>query len=385
MAEQRIDVHAEPLEVLRARTSEKWTAYPSDVLPLFVAEMDYPLADPIIRTLVNRVRASDTGYVGDPGPLPAAFAHFAATTWGWRVDPERVRTTTDVSVAIVETLRLAIAPGDGVVITPPVYPPFFDLVPEAGGVVVEVPLVDDAGVWSLDLDALERAFVAGAKAFLLCNPHNPLGLVHPREQLAAVADLAAKYGVTVVSDEIHGPFAHSGVEFVPFLTVSDAARQWGVSVTSASKTWNLAGTKCALLVAAGATTDAMLARLPEEVGFRTSLLGLHASVAAFAEGEPWRQGALRSIEASRDLLGTLLAEHLPEVGYRLPRASYLAWLDLRNLHWGDDPGSRALDTARVALNRGIDFGTQGAGFVRLNFACSPEVLTEAVTRLAAAL
>jgi cystathionine beta-lyase len=411
---QRIDVHAEPLSALRKRTSEKWTVYPDDVLPLFVAEMDYPLADPIVRTLVDRVRASDTGYVGSPGPLAGAFAAFAASTWDWTVEPERVRTTTDVSVAIVETLRLAIRPGDRVVITPPVYPPFFDLVPEAGGVVVEVPLlndgpsaspgaaaragsaadrgsaadqgrsVDGAGAWSLDLEALEAAFASGVRAFLLCNPHNPLGLVHSREQLAALARIAAKYGVMVVSDEIHGPLTHSGVDFVPFLTVSDEAREWGVAVTSASKTWNLAGTKCALIVAGSATTDAMLARLPEEVGFRTSLLGLHASVAAFTEGEPWRQGTLHALQTSRDLLTALLAEHLPEVRFRAPSASYLAWLDFRELGWGDDPAAHALEKARVALNRGLDFGTQGAGFARLNFACSPEVLTEAVTRLAAA-
>jgi cystathionine beta-lyase len=389
MAEQRIDVHAESLSTLRARTSEKWTAYPNDVLPLFVAEMDYPLADPIVRTLVDRVRASDTGYVGSPGPLPEAFAHFAAATWGWQVDPGYVRTTTDVSVAIVETLRLAIHPGDRVVITPPVYPPFFDLIPEAGGVVVEVPLVRDASVdvagsWSLDLDALETAFASGVSAFLLCNPHNPLGLVHSQEQLTAVARLAEKYGVTVVSDEIHGPLAHSGTEYVPFLTVSDEARRWGIAVTSASKAWNLAGTKCALIVAGSTTTDSILARLPEEVGFRTSLLGLHASVAAFTEGEPWRQGVLRALETSSDLLAALLAEHLPEVRFGSPSASYLAWLDCRELGWGDDPASHALDVAKVALNSGLDFGTQGAGFVRLNFACSPDVLTEAVTRLAAA-
>jgi cystathionine beta-lyase len=390
MPEQQIDVHAEPLSALRQRTSEKWTVYPDDVLPLFVAEMDYPLADPIIRTLVERVRASDTGYVGSPGALPDAFAHFAATTWGWQVDPAHVRTTTDVSVAIVETLRLAIEPGDRVVITPPVYPPFFDLVPEAGGVVVEVPLVDAsasvdvAGSRSLDLDALESAFASGVSAFLLCNPHNPLGLVHTREQLTAVALLAEKYGVTVVSDEIHGPLAHSGAEYVPFLTVSDEARRWGVAVTSASKTWNLAGIKCALIVAGSVTTDSMLSALPEEVGFRTSLLGLHASVAAFTEGEAWRRGALRALETSRDLLAELLAEHLPEVSFRAPSASYLAWLDFRELGWGDDPAAHALETGRVALNSGLDFGTQGAGFARLNFACSPEVLTEAVTRLAAA-
>jgi cystathionine beta-lyase len=377
-------VHADPIELLRARTSEKWTTYPADVLPLFVAEMDYPLAEPIIATLIDRVRASDTGYVGSPGPLAPAFAAFAQRIWIWQVDPARIRTTTDVSVAIVETLRLAVSPGDRVVITPPVYPPFFDLVPEAGGVVVEVPLVDDAAAWSLDLDALEREFAAGARAFLLCNPHNPLGLVHTRDQLESVAALALRYGVTVVSDEIHGPLVHSDAEFVPFISVSDAAREVGVAVTSASKAFNLAGLKCALMVAASGRTAALLDRLPEEVGFRTSLLGLHASVAAFEHGGDWLTGAQRAIESNRALLATLLADHLPEVRFRTPQASYLAWLDCRELGWGDDPAVHALDSARVALNRGLDFGSQGAGFARLNFACSPEVLTEAVQRLAAA-
>jgi len=406
---QQLEVHAEPLAILRARTSEKWTAHPADVLPLFVAEMDYPLAAPIITALVERVRASDTGYVGSPGPLAPAFVAFAQRKWGWEIDPQRIHTTTDVSVAIVETLRLAIKPGDAVVITPPVYPPFFDLVPEAGGVVVEVPLADgadeadgdsadtdadadggadtdggDRGTWSLDLAALETQFAAGARAFLLCNPHNPLGLVHTRAQLEAVAALALKYGVTVVSDEIHGPLAHSDAEFVPFLSVSDAAREVGVAVTSASKAFNLAGTKCALMITASNRGDALLARLPAEVAFRTSLLGLHANVAAFTDGDAWLAGALRAIESNRQLLATLLAEKLPGVRFRMPRASYLAWLDCRDLNWGDDPAAHALDVARVALSPGQDFGTQGRGFMRLNFACSPEVLTEAVDRLAAA-
>ena len=383
MAFSLTDVHADPLHVLRTRTSEKWTSYPNDVLPLFVAEMDYPLAAPIIDALVKRVRASDTGYVGSPGPLAPAFAAFAERRWGWQVDPTRIRTSTDVSVAIVETLRLAIAPGDPVVITPPVYPPFFDLVPEAGGTVVEVPLRDTGDAWQLDLAGLDRAFAAGARAFLLCNPHNPLGLVHSRAELEAVADLAARYDVAVVSDEIHGPLVHSDAEFVPFFTVSDAAREMGVVVSSASKAFNLAGTKCAVMVTASERGEAMLARLPDEVGFRTSLLGLHANVAAFTESDEWLGGALRSIESNRHLLASLLAEKLPEIGYRMPRASYLAWLDFRGLDWGDEPAVRALVSARVALSSGPDFGTQGRGFARLNFACSPEVLTEAIDRLAA--
>ena len=372
-------VTADPLPLLRARTSEKWTAFPPEVLPLFVAEMDYPLAPVVAQAIVDRVRASDTGYVASPGPLAPAFAAYADRTWGWAVDPAAVRTATDVSVAIAESLRVALSPGDAVVITPPVYPPFFDLVPEAGGAVAEVPLVD----YRLDLEGLERAFAAGAKAFLLCNPHNPLGLVHSAEELRAVASLADKYGVVVVSDEIHGPLAHAGVTFTPYLSVSDAARDNGITVTSASKAWNLAGVKCALLVTGGGRMQRLLSALPEEVGFRTSLLGLHASVAAFEHGASWLEGAVAAIEDSSALLTALLAEHLPLVTYAPPSASYLAWLDFRAAGWGDDPSVRAL-AGGVALNPGPTFGVQGAGFARLNLACSAEVLTEAVERLARA-
>jgi cystathionine beta-lyase len=378
------EVRAEPLTSLRRRTSEKWVRYPADVLPLFVAEMDYPLAPVVAEAMAERIRLSDTGYVASPLPVGEAFAGFASRRWGWDVVPASVRTSTDVSVCIVETLRAAIQPGDGVVINPPVYPPFFHLVTEAGGSVVEVPLLDDGARYELDLAGIEVAFAAGARALLLCNPQNPLGVVHSAESLAALAELAERYDVSIVSDEIHGLLTHSTATFTPFLSVSDAAREHGIAVTSASKAFNLAGVKCALMVAASDRALALLDGMSEEVLWRTSLLGLHASVAAFTRGEAWLDGTIAALEASKLLLGQLLEAELPNVGFRPPDATYLAWLDFRILEWGDDPSIRTLD-ARVALNPGPDFGTQGQGFARLNFACSPEVLTEAVRRLAAVL
>jgi cystathionine beta-lyase len=376
-----IEVKADTLAALRGRTSEKWITYPRDVLPLFVAEMDYPLAPVIQAVLIDRVRASDTGYVASPLPVGDAFAGFAARRWNWQVDPTGVRTTTDVSVGIVETLRRAITPGAGVVITPPVYPPFFDMVAEAGGTVVEVPVLDEGTSYELDLEGIEAAFVAGASAILISNPHNPLGLVHSRESLEALAELAARFEVTVVSDEVHAPLTHSTATFTPFLSVSDAARDWGVTVTSASKAFNLAGVKCALMVAASERALALLDGMSVEVGWRTSILGLHATVAAFARGDEWLDGAIAAIEANRQLLTHMLAIKLPGVWYREPQAGYLAWLDFRPLEWGDDPSIRALE-AKVALNPGPSFGAQGRGFARLNFACAPEVLMEAIARLA---
>ncbi|MDP9028259.1 MAG: aminotransferase class I/II-fold pyridoxal phosphate-dependent enzyme [Actinomycetota bacterium] len=379
-------VHAEPLETLRLRTSEKWRAYPDDVLPLFVAEMDYPLAPGISRVLHERIAASDSGYVGSPGELPAAFSDFAAERWGWRPSLGGIRTTTDVSVAIVETLRQVMRPGDGVVMTTPVYPPFRDLIEEVGGVVVDVPLLaapDRPSGYALDLPGLEAAFAGGARAMLLCHPHNPLGLIHPAAELAAIAESAARHRVTVVSDEIHSPLVHVGESFTPFLSISDAAREWGVTVTSASKGFNLAGFKCALMIAESPRTVALLDAMSFEVGGRTSILGLHASVTGFREDVEWLDGTIAAIEESGALLGELLAAKLPGVGYRPPRAGYLAWLDFRGLGWGDDPSARILTDAKVALVTGLAFGPSGAGHARLNLACSPEVLREAIERIAA--
>ena len=380
-----MDVFADPLSLLRERTSMKWRSFPADVLPLFVAESDFPLAEPVADALIAAVRRSDTGYVAPVNGLAGAFAGFAGRRWGWPVDPEQVSTTTDVSVAIVETLRMLIRPGDRVVITPPVYPPFFDLVPEAAGQVVSVPLLNGRTGWTLDLDGLERAFQNDVRAVLLSNPHNPVGHPHTVEDLTALAALATRYGVTVVSDEVHAPLTYADAVFTPYLTVSAEAADHGVCVTSASKAWNLAGLKCAVIVTAGERMRAALAPLPREVSWRTSQFGLIAGIAAYTHGESWLDGSIAALDTNRRLLTALLDAELPGVGYRPPDAGYLAWLDLRSLGWGDDPALVALEQARVALSPGPMFGEPGRGFARLNFGCSPDVLAEAVSRLAAAL
>ncbi len=377
-------MHADPMSLLRQRSSMKWRAFPEDVLPLFVAETDYPLAPPIQDALTAAIRNSDTGYAPPTSELPDAFTAFAAARWGWTVDPAQVWTTTDVGVAIVETLRRVTKPGDGVIINPPVYFPFFDLVAESGARVVEVPLSGGLGDgWSLDLAGIEEAFRSGARAFLLCNPHNPVGRAHSVEELRAVAELAAKYGATVVSDEIHGPLTYPDSQFTPFLSVSDAAREIGVCVTAASKAWNLAGLKCAIMVTAGGPNQTIVGTMPDEVYWRTSLLGLKASVAAYRDSVQWLDGIIASLDANRRLFTTLLADHLPEVKYRMPEATYLAWLDFTALSWGDDPAAHILEHAKLALSNGPPFGEQGRGFARLNLACAPDTLTEAVTRMAA--
>ncbi|WP_349814832.1 aminotransferase class I/II-fold pyridoxal phosphate-dependent enzyme [Curtobacterium sp. MCJR17_043] len=332
----------DPVGTLRGvRTSIKWTRYAPDVLPLFVAEMDHEVAPEIRQALVERVQQSDLGYLDGPGPLAPAFAAFARDRWGWDVDPARVYLATDVSVGIVETLRLALPDGGRVAITPPVYPPFFELVEEARCQVEEVPLLERWGVYRLDLDGLERAFADGVRVFLLCNPHNPIGLVHDRADLVALAELAARYDVLVISDEIHAPLTHPGVQFTPFASIAEPLGARSVCVTSASKGWNLAGVKCSVIVAGDTRTTELLDTLWEEVACRTSILGLHANVAAFSLAVGWLDDVVDRIVANDRLLAKLLAEHLPGVVYARPRAGYLAWLDFRGARPRRRPGGAA--------------------------------------------
>ncbi|MFD9127073.1 MalY/PatB family protein [Kitasatospora sp. NPDC059571] len=386
------------LAQLRRRTSMKWRAHPEDVLPLWVAEMDVRPAPAVADALRAAIDLGDTGYPWGTG-YAEALAAFAAERWGW--DGLRVEDTAlvpDVMMGVVEMLRLTTGPGDAVVVCPPVYPPFYAFVGHDGRTVVEARLGADL---RLDLGALDEAFTRARRggrraAFLLCNPHNPTGTVHTRAELEAVAALARRHGVRVVSDEIHAPLVLPGAVFTPYLTVDGS--EDGFALHSASKAWNLAGLKAAVAVAgAGAAAD--LRRMPEEVGHGPSHLGIIAHTAAFRDGGPWLDELLAGLSANRDLLGRLVGEHLPGVRYRPPQGTYLAWLDCTHLALHDDrpadgpgvvadlagPARMFLDDARVALSSGHVFGTGGAGCVRLNFATSPAVLREALARMGCAV
>jgi len=377
-------LQALPIDELRQRSSTKWRQYPPEVLPLFVAETDFPLAEPITRALARAVALGDTGYTPPEPGIRHAYAGFAQRRFGWTVDPARIRTTCDVMMGVVELLRRVTEPGDRVIVTPPVYPPFYECIPEAGAVVERVPLIEGDSGWALDLLGIEAALAGGARAVLLCNPHNPTGTVHSRESLAALADLAAGFGATVISDEIHAPLVQPGVDFTPFLDASPAAARIGYAVVSASKAFNLAGLKCALMVTAGDETARVVSGLPAEVEWRTGLFGAIAAIAAFSEeSDAWLDAELAALDANRRLLAELLAEHLPGAGYRIPDAGFLAWVDLSHLGWGDNPAIRILRDAKVALLFGPLFGDEGRGHVRINYGCSPEVLREAVERIAA--
>ncbi|MFD7436332.1 MalY/PatB family protein [Streptomyces sp. NPDC059861] len=372
------------LDQLRRRTSMKWRTYPDDVLPLWVAEMDVPLAPPVVRALTDALALGDTGYPAGTA-YAEALAGFAEKRWGWSgLDVGRTAIVPDVMLGVVEMLRLVTGPGDAVVVNPPVYPPFFQFVTHMDRRVAEAPLSPDLRI---DFGVLEDSFrqaVAGGRraAYLLCSPHNPTGTVHTAEELSAVARLAGEYGVRVVADEIHAPLVVGDTDFVPYLSVPGGGS--GLSLMSASKAWNLAGIKAALAVA-GPESAADLALLPEEVGHGPSHLGVLAHTAALRDGTAWLDALLAGLDENRRLLAESLAGQLPTVAYRPGDATYLAWLDCRALGLGDDPAEVFLRRGRVALNSGLPFGTGGAGHVRLNLATTPEIITEAVRRMAAAL
>ncbi|MGW7728308.1 MalY/PatB family protein [Streptomyces canus] len=372
------------LEQLRRRTSMKWRTYPQDVLPLWVAEMDVPLAEPVARAVRDAVALGDTGYPAGTA-YAEALADFAHTRWSWDgLAVERTSIVPDVMLGIVEMLKLVSGPGDPVVVNSPVYPPFYQFVGNMGRQVVEAELGADGRI---DFEVLEGVFArvrkgAARPAYLLCSPHNPTGAVHSAEELADVAALARTYGVRVVADEIHAPLMAAGAAFVPYLSVPGAGS--GLSLMSASKAWNLAGLKAAVAVAGPDAADD-LAGLPEEVGHGPSHVGVIAHTAALRDGGAWLDALLTGLDDNRRLLAGLLAEALPAIRYEPARATYLAWLDCRALDLRGDPADVFLERGRVALNSGVPFGTGGAGFVRLNLATSPELITEAVRRMAAAL
>ncbi|MFC4242062.1 MalY/PatB family protein [Gryllotalpicola reticulitermitis] len=371
-------------QLRRSRSSIKWRRYPEDVLPLFVAEMDFGVAPEVIEAVTDALAAGDTGYLDGPGPLAPAFAAFAEDSWGWRVDPGHVHLATDVTVGVVETLRLVVPrAGGSVVITPPVYSPFYEMVGETGARLVEVPLLE-ASDWSLDLAGLETAFRAGVDAMILCHPHNPTGRTHDRATLEALARLAAAHDVVIVSDEVHATLAHPGTDFAPFAPIASAAGALSVTVTSASKGWNLAALKCAVIVAADARAEALLTGLPDELAARTSILGLHANLAALG-ATAWRDAAVAQITRNIELLGSRLATEAPSVSLVRPDAGYLVWLDFRATGLGDDPAVSLREIGRVAFNSGPSFGAPGRGFVRANLACDPATVAEAVHRIAASI
>ena len=367
------------------RTSVKWKLWP-DALPLWVAEMDARPCGPVVDAVAGAMRRGDTGYTLGTDYIDA-FGSWAQDAWGWSLGGVRAQVVGDVMSGVVEAIRLGTDHAGPVVVSPPVYNSFYLAIEGSGRRVVEAPMAGSAAEgYRLDAGALEKAFAdatrSGERAvYVLCNPQNPTGTVHGRPELEELARLAGRYGVRVIADEIHAPLVYAPAEFVPYLTVDPTA----VAIHSPSKGWNLAGLKSALYLV-GDDRATAFPQVAEIFTHAASHLGVIAHTAALREGREWLADLLSDLDDNRRLLGRLLADRLPAVGYHLPDATYLAWLDLRALGLGDDPAVALRERAGVALSSGPDYWPDGGrGFARLNFATSPEILTEAIERIARAL
>jgi cystathionine beta-lyase len=374
------------IERLREVGSVKWSQHP-EAIGAFVAEMDFGTAPPVADAMHGAIDAGLLGYL--PAALDRrlseAWCAWAADRYGWVVASERVRPLADVMAGMVAALEHFSTPGSPVILPTPAYMPFLFVPGLLGREVIEVPMATDGGRAVYDLDALQAAYDAGGNLLVLCNPHNPVGRVLEPDELAAVAGVVERNGGRVFSDEIHAPLVYGGKRHVPYATVSDAAAGHSVTAVSASKAWNLPGTKCAQLVLTNDADAAVWAEVGHLAEHGASTLGVIANIAAYEEGGPWLDDVLEHLDGNRRLLGDLLAEHLPAVGYTPPEGTYLAWLDCRALDLGDHPAEFFREQAGVALTDGPLCGQAGAGFARLNFATPRPILEQMVVRMAEAL
>lgn len=381
---------ASDLARLRSLTGIKWNRYPDDVLPCWVADMDIGTAPVIAEALTDLVRRGDLGYnFSAPAALPDAWAEWQAARHGWRPDVERVRVFSDVLQAVDLALWFGTRPGDGVLLFTPVYPPFFRCVESIGRVAVDCPL--DQDTWRLESGRLEAAIAeaerAGTpvRAVLLCNPHNPTGRVFSRGELEAIAEVALQHDLLVISDEIWADIIFDGHEHVPFASLSDGAAARTVTASAASKTFSVAGLRCAVAHIGAEEIEASIAELPGHMLGAVSTPGAVASYTGWTEGGPWVDETVRYLASQRDHVLARIAAELPRVRMTPPEATYLAWLDLRDHGLGDDPAAWLVEHAKVALGSGPDFGVHGHGFARLNFATTRAVLDEALDRIVRAL
>lgn len=377
------------LSVLQTHRSEKWRGFAKDVLPLPVAEMDFPVAEPIRAILTELVANSDLGYLGPIPELGLGFKKFAQERWNWELDESQVRAATDVGVAVVEILRVMTQPGDSILINSPVYHNFYNWINETKLNKVDVPFQrtgdEAANPWDIDWAGIENAYASGIKVHLLCSPHNPLGRIYSKEELLKFVGLAQKHNVLIISNELHAPLTYKGNQYTPILSLGENARKVSIVVSAASKGWNIAGLKCAIIVTQDPVLFARLNEMPLAVHYRSSLLGAFATAVAFSDCGDWLDDVVSQLDENRYLIKNLLSAKLPSVRYHIPDNGYLAWLDLESLKLGVDPSKVLLEKGRVAFNPGHTFGAQCSQYIRLNFATSPVIVTEAIERIARAV
>lgn len=375
-------ISAPALDVLHKRHSSKWRRFPSDVLPMHVAEMDFQIAEGIRDRLIKMVSESDLGYTGPIPEVAKSFSGFAKERWNWNIDESQLKLVTDVGVGVVEFLRANGVSGGKVIVNSPVYHGFWEWLGELKINIVDVPLIEGL---ELDIDGIEKQFANGVKYLLLCNPQNPVGKAFSRSQLTELAKIAKKYDAVVISDEIHAPLTYEDHEFTPYLNCGPEAEATGICVTSSSKSWNHAGLKAGFVLTQSDQMKAKANLMPAATHWRSSLLGAFALVEAYSNGTDWLDNTVKVLDDNRKFLKSELKKRFPEVDFDLPEAGYLAWLNVGAWNLGAETVNQLVAKGRVSLVPGNDHGPEYTDFVRLNFGTSQEHISEGLARIAKAL
>jgi cysteine-S-conjugate beta-lyase len=380
-------IDATTVAMLRARGSYKWTAPGPGGLGAAVAEMDFGAAPPILDALAGLSADANFGYlpVALADDLAAACAEFESRRYGWHVDPAHVRHVPDVIRGLEIAITTFSRPGSPVILPTPAYMPFLTVPGSLGREIIQVPMLGDAGFFTLDLDAISAAFRAGGHLLIFCSPCNPLGRVFTRAEITQLTEVVDRHGGRVFADEIHAPLVYPAMRHIPYAATSETAASHTLTAVSASKAWNLPGLKCAQVILSNEADRQLWEQMGRFAARGASNPGVVANIAAFRHGEAWLEEVLAYLDESRRVLGDLLRRHLPDVRYRPPDGTYLAWLDCTLMDLPGSPGAIVTDRAQVTVVDGPEFGAGGAGAFRLNFATPHPVLAEIVERIAAVL
>lgn len=382
--------YAVELDQLLQRDGEKWAFAEEGVIASWVADMDFPVAPEIREALVRRA-ATDLGYSpwfdeSDGGPLGQVYAARTLRRFGYLPEPSHVRMFTDINQAMSAMLQIATKTGDGVLLHSPSCPPFVDVIQRIGRRPLTVPMSLGAQGWEFDPGLMQRAATDGGsrqcRVLFLVNPHNPTGRVLRRDELELIAELALRQDLLVISDEVHADLTYAPHQHIPFASLGDEIAARTVTLTSGSKAFNLAGTRCAVAhIGPPEIRDALDARRGLSFG-QVGVLAVEALKAAWTDGDAWLSSVLAVLDRNR----RRLAERIPPgIDHRMPEATFLSWLDCRKLPIDGDPTAFFRDQAKVLFSGGGEFGNEWRGFVRLNFATFPGVLEEKLDRMDEAL
>ncbi len=371
------------LEGLRARNCMKWTYYDPDVLPLWVADMDFPPPAAVAEALTERARSGNLGYpagyaTGEPG-LREALQAWLAERHHWQVDLDDLWPVHGIIPGLYLGAMACASAGEGVLLQTPLYPPFMSAVKDTGRTAQYSPLVWSGTRWEMDLEGLEAAITPETRLLMICNPHNPTGRVFERAELEALADIVLRHRLWVVSDELHSDLVFDGLH-IPFASLSDEIAQRTVTLLGPTKTFNIAGLKIGFIVTQNAALRERLKRAGAGLVTPPNVMAQAAARAVYTEGGPWLEGTLSYLKGNRDRVGDFMRMYLADARYAAPEGTYLAWLELNGLDLGDDLYSTLLGCG-VGLNEGPPYGPGGEGFARLNFATTGGVVTEALERL----